>query len=247
MAQEPQKENLENILSALRDEQRTVREQAIDRLGIYVNSAGSEAENDHLTEAEALKAWDEARTQQLQDSRIAEALLVSIDDPSDRVRCVSALLLGDVLTPEAQESLIRHLLHDPARNVRTVSVMALGHLPYTTRKMEAFIAALQDSEDTVVSGACGDLGRIGNPQAIEPLQNVLSHPSWEVRFKAGEALVRLKAVNLRVVHLLDELNRQPEAHEYNEIMGKANKLNPPEAQALTTQAVLDQARHLLNP
>jgi hypothetical protein len=52
---------------------------------------------------------------------------------------------------------------------------------------------------------------------------------------------------LHVVNLLEQLNHQPEAHERNEIVQQVNEFNPPEAQAQTTQAVLDQARRLLNP
>jgi HEAT repeat protein len=247
MDPEPQKENLEAILCALRDEQAMVREQAIEHLEIYANSVGNEAHNGTLTEAEALKAWDRARIQRLQDSRIVAALLVAIDDPSARLRAKTALLLGHAEIPEAQEALLQHLQSDPEKQVRMMCVWGLRYLPDSAQKTQGFISALHDPHYQVVFPACKSLGEIGEPQAIEPLRAVLSHSYWGVRFRACEALVRLKAVDLYVVNLLEELIGQPETQQHNEIVQKVNELNAPEAQAQTVQAVLDQARRLLNP
>src|SRR5260221_3530841 len=150
MTNEPHKDNLEDILNALQDEQTTVREQAIQRLQSYVNSAGSEGENNTLTKAQAHEVWGRARIQQLQDSRIVEALLVAIEDPSARVRASTAFLLGDVTSSEAQEALIRHLRNDPMHQVRMMCVGSLGYRPYSPLKVQGFISVLQDPHYQVV-------------------------------------------------------------------------------------------------
>lgn len=98
MAHEPQKYNLEDILSALQDEQAMVREQAITRLEAYANLAGNEATYDTLSEAEAIKAWRKSRAQRMQDSRIVPAIMVAIEDSSARLRAHTALFLGSALS-----------------------------------------------------------------------------------------------------------------------------------------------------
>src|SRR5579871_1302885 len=80
MANKPGKDNLEDILCALRHEQATIREQAIQRLNTYANSAGGNTNDNTLTGAEAWEAGRRAIRQTLQQSLIVEALLIAIDD-----------------------------------------------------------------------------------------------------------------------------------------------------------------------
>lgn len=100
-----------------------------------------------------------------------------------------------------------------------------------------------------------DQGRLSDPLGWVVKEQVIhGRPgvcySWEVRFAACEALVRLGAVDAEMVALLEELNRQPEAKEHNQIVRSVNDL---EAQcggtggetAQTTQEVLEQARRAL--
>ena len=215
MADDPKHDDLNDILSALRDEETAVREQAIQRLQRYANTAGG-FQDDTLTEVEALEEWGKARKQSLQQRSIVEALLIAIDDSSSRVRAWAALMLRHPTTPEAQAALLRHLREDPNEQVRMMCVASLDSTPYSPEKVDGFIDALQDPHYQVVFPACQFLGKLGDPKAIEPLRAVLSNPSWNVRFEACEALVRLRAVDLPLVSLLERLNRQPEADRHNE-------------------------------
>lgn len=248
MAYIPEDDTLEEILIALRDEETAIREKAIVRLECYVNTAGSPP-SDSLTKAEALEEWGRNRKTRLQEMSIVEGLLSAIDDPSDRVRSHASLMLGHPTAPEAQAALLRHLREDPVDQVRAVCAIALSNSPDTPRKVQGFIDALQDSRDLVVSSACLYLGKIGDSQAIEPLRAVLSHSSWDVRFKACEALVRLQAVDPHIVSLLEELNQQAAADKHNETVRKVNKLSaefvPTAERARSTQEVLDEARRAL--
>lgn len=246
MTHEPQKDTLEDILSTLQDEQETVRQHSLQRLHAYFICAGGPMENGTITQA-AKEAGDKAVTQQLQDREIVPLLLGAMEDTSARIRACTALVLGHVTNAEAQEALIQHLQDDPAHQVRHMCVAGLRNRSNSQRKMQGLIAALQDEHYTVVFPACLSLGQIGDPQAIEPLRCVLSHSSWNVRFYACQALVRLNSVNLPVVNLLEELTQQPEAQQHNELMQKVNKLTDSEGQAQTVQTVLDQARRLLSP
>jgi len=253
MANKPGKDNLEDILCALRHEQATIREQAIQRLNTYANSAGGNTNDNTLTGAEAWEAGRRAIRQTLQQSLIVEALLIAIDELSVQVRAYAASMLGHLTVLEAQEALLWHLRNDPSDKVRIVCAWALPSIPDSPRVVEAFIAALQDSSDAVVSFACITLGEKGGRQAIEPLRRMLVHPSWNVRFHSCKALVTLEAVDHQVVDVLGVLNQQPEAEEYNDF--KVNQKENPDLydpwglhkdkQAQTTQVVLDQARRAL--
>lgn len=244
----PNHDNLEEILVGLQAEETTVRERAIDRLHSYTCRVAA-PRNDALTQAEAIEEWGRKHRQCFQERSIVEALLAAIDDPSVRVRRYAALMLGHPTAPEAQASLLRHLREDPVENVRTICAMSLDSSPNTPQKVQGFMDALRDANHRVVSPACKSLGKLGDPRAVEPLRAVLSHPCWNVRFKACEALVRLQAADLRLVSLLEELNQQAEADIYNESVHKRNELSaefmPTAARAQTTEEVLDQARRAL--
>src|SRR5437868_602598 len=99
MTDETETGNLDEILSALRHDEAKIREQAIQRLVLYAGSATSKIESDALTGPEGLAAWRAARRQILRQSRIVEALLIAIDDPSFRIRATTALMLGEATIP----------------------------------------------------------------------------------------------------------------------------------------------------
>jgi HEAT repeat protein len=236
----PEKDNLEDILSDLRHEQLERREFAMKRLEIYSFRFGHEKEPD------SLEAAFRVRTRLLQDSRIVEALLIAIGDQSTRIRAGAAILLGHSELPEVQKPLIRLLRNDPVSKVRMACNLGLQSTPNSPEKTVGYISALYDPHDTLVSSSCYVLWQIGDKQAIEPLRTVLTHSCWDVRFGACEALVRLNAIDLQVVNILEELNQQPEAEHHNQWMltidSQTTQYDP---QSRTTQAVLERARRAL--
>lgn len=265
-ADEMTDENIEKTLIALQHEQASVRYEAIRRLHVFFLRAGTEEDhrldsragrdsgNDTRSDAEKLKAMGIAQKQFVQQKRIAEALLVAIDDPSARVRLSAVLMLQHVQSAEAEESLIRHLQSDSSNDIRAFCCSGLNSTSHSPQKRDAWIAALQDSYDQVVSFACSALGKLGDRQAIDPLRTVLAHPSWKVRFHACEALLHLQAVDSEIVNLLEKLDQEPEAAEHNRMLAKIHELHESiahyrsetEKEALfarTTQAVLERARN----
>ena len=113
MPTERESNNLEEILSALRDERSEVREQAIYDLFTYANRPASEATIDwsSLDKGQTIEALNMARTRLLHDRRIVETLLLTIKDSSPYVRTWTALLLDTSTMAESQKTLIRYL-HD---------------------------------------------------------------------------------------------------------------------------------------
>lgn len=68
----------------------------------------------------------------------------------------------------------------------------------------ALILMLQDGNPTIAGEAAEALGMLGVPQAVGPLQQLLSHPEDEVAVRAAEALARMgswggKRVLLRLI------------------------------------------------
>jgi HEAT repeat protein len=249
MTDKSEPDNLADILHALRHEQIGVREQAIERLRDYANSATSDTHDDTSNWVEAFQAWDRVRTQRLQQRGVVETLLRTMEDVSDQIRARTASLLGSVVAPGTQEALARHLQNDPSPRVRLVCAWMLRTSSASPVTVDALIAALQDPYDSVISSVCKALGECDDMRVVEPLCAVLTHSSWNVRYSGCAALVRLNAVDPSLVSLLGELNRHPEAQAHNEMIISGNELTaqyePGSALGLTTQEMLDQARRAL--
>ncbi len=127
------------------------------------------------------------------------ALIRASDDPVPLVRATVVKALGQLQTLYAAKHLAT-MLDDPSPMVRTVVIWGLGHSRY-----EAAVPALAALAVTPVSPVdaptCMDclyerpepaaviaLGRIGGPDAVAALIEVLGNPSWVNRAIAAEAL-----------------------------------------------------------
>lgn len=243
-------EELQKIIAELADPDHGRRETAMMRLKRFVNVAAEDGMVvDGMPTDEQLNSWHSAEQRVLNKPQIAEALIRAIDDDQAKIRALAAIELRDIEAREAERALVNHLRHDPHHQVRMMCVSSLR-----SRKpcppVEVFIEALDDPHAEVVYVACKALGDLEDPRAVIPLRRMTNHESWNVRFNACEALVRLRAVDAEVVAELEALAQLPEAAEHDEIMQKVVRMDklvggtfkqPP-----TTRAVLNHARRLLN-
>lgn len=264
MADIPGQDSLDAILLALQHERDRVRYQALDRLRTFAYAAKRDEEEEALPPTNIDQLWDNDPARIYQRKRVVEALLTALKDPSARIRAYVAVLLWKVKTLEVQSALLRHLRNDPSDFVRRSCAIGLQWNPDSPQRREGLIAALHDPSRDVLVPVIQALGKLGDTEAVAPLHTVLKHPSWDVRFRACETLVHLRAVDQDVVHLLEELNQGAEAEEYNQMAtsldeqledldmrlrkeyGLAEPTEPePDAHMETTHAVLEQARRLL--
>ncbi|MBV9469042.1 MAG: HEAT repeat domain-containing protein [Abitibacteriaceae bacterium] len=80
---------------------------------------------------------------------------------------------------------------------------------------KAYIHALSDKNEKVVSIACGELGSQPSKDAVTALFTMLSHPSWRIRLEVCKSLIKLKAADGRVVSTLEKMTQEPEAIKYD--------------------------------
>ena len=241
------RKELGRVRAELRTGTASEREKAIQDLHRLVNAAAENAGSADMTLRERMDAWWLARHEVVTLPEIAEALIEAMEDSSVRVRGTTTLMLSDVRTEDADAALIHHLLTDPVAHVR---VICCGTLRRSSEPhiVEAYIAALGDSEARVVFSACAALGLSGDIRSVEPLRKVLNHPHWNVRYYAAEALVELGSVDESLVALLEELVTQPEADKHDEIITSANEINNEggsSRRSLTTREVSQKARQRL--
>jgi HEAT repeat protein len=209
---------LELALDELANEDESVRLAGTKRLHRLVNQSASRLSGipgpENLAQDRLLHA---AVIDVINRDEISAAVLCALDDPSVDVRMQAAIMANNLTTPDAEATLIRHLLTDPVSGARALCAMAL--LDKSSQPVrDAFLVALKDQRSTVVSTACTGLKRIGSDAAIEPLRWVLNHPGWFVRFNACEALFALGAVDRQVITSLERLADEPEAANYDHMV-----------------------------
>lgn len=153
------------------------------------------------------------------DTRVVTALVRALDDPDDGLRGTVAMLLGQI--GARGDLLLAHLQNDPSPTVRYWCLR--NFWPGDTRALEAYAAALEDSDDRVLIEACIKVGlmrrQICTPfkdEVVPALRRLLEHPTWRVRFQACEAFYKIGAVEERIVTTLEELRGQPAAVEYDD-------------------------------
>jgi hypothetical protein len=92
------------------------------------------------------------------------------------------------------------------------------------------------------------LGNVGDSRAVEPLQRLLDHSTWFVRYCACEALITLHAVNVRVVAELESLLTHHRARDYDYLArsGDCAVFGEEGGAPLTLEKVLEKARNALS-
>jgi HEAT repeat protein len=97
--------------------------------------------------------------------------------------------------PEIEGELVRILGHDPDAVWRGRAAMALGYVGGDP-SVEALIRAMGDAP-IVAMEAAASLGRLGRPDAVEPLCQALRSPDVNVRASASTALGNFKNATAR--------------------------------------------------
>jgi hypothetical protein len=187
------------------------------------------------------------------DARVVSALVRALDDPDDKFRSTVVFLLG--ILGARYDLLLAHLKNDASAAVR---YKCLRHIwPDNPRAPEAYRAALEDSDDGVLLEACVKIGlmRRNIPDAwrdeiVPALRRLLEHSSGSVRYEACESLHKIRAVGQRVVTILEELHRQPEAVDFNNRIRWNRGWNPARREYppwhFTTEELLQAARNALS-
>jgi hypothetical protein len=241
-------EDLKEALHDLASEDAAVSEGAIQRLrGLVARAAKEETAGADPEIAGGQRPFDEARHRILNRPEIASALIGALEAPSARVRAKAALLLWHVDSSETESALIHHVRHDAVDHVRMICVRALGDRR-SPAVWNALVQALRDPQEKVVSGVCIKLGVWCAVGAVEPLQRLLDHPAWHVRYRSCQSLINLDAVDERLIAALETLVSPPEAAMHDEIIVDANEhreelgLGP--EPWLTCAETLEQARRM---
>jgi len=196
---------------------------------------------------------------------------VLLDDPKIEVRQAAARALGKTGHPAALPYLMEALHdsywwyeHEYAAGDLLSAIENMG-----TAAVRRLTEALQDKEGTVRKFAAGLLGRLGDPEAIEPLGmalydlhhevgkvaaeslarfgspalgilvEALSHPEIWIRIHAIEALARIK--DARVTPILLQMLNDPERDVKKRVIQSLGNLRDPRAISALQEIVADRA------
>jgi HEAT repeat protein len=130
--------------------------------------------------------------------------LLSSEDAHSRSQ--AALTLGKAADPVALPALIHTLLHDPNLSVHEDAAWAVAR--YGGPAVEPLLPQLTDTDPTIRLRTAHALGKIGHPDATDPLINALTLPDPEplVRQKIILALAQLgeRHAIIQIIHMLDD-------------------------------------------
>ncbi len=100
-------------------------------------------------------------------------------------------------------------LEDPRFNVRFEAVLAIARMQPEPRLTQALVNLLDGSELALTAVATWALGRMGGPQAVEPLRGALNSSYRSIRAHSARALGALGDTEIAPV-LLDRLHDEPD-------------------------------------
>jgi HEAT repeat protein len=122
----------------------------------------------------------------IRSSEATDALISALDDEDSVVRGYAATALGEIGDPKAKEALLAALKREDSSLVNMASsLIDLG----SDKVVEILIEKLRDPNPNNRLYAIYALGRVNDPQEIEPLIAVLA--SEEIGWLAAQALVRI--------------------------------------------------------
>ena len=137
------------------------------------------------------------------DAHAVAPLINALDDNNSTVRRFAISSLGRIRDDRAIEVLIP-FLHDDEADMRCAAAVALGELGLSEDRfstppveiIEALITSITDPDRGVCSAAIVALGRIGNLQAVSPLNALAETTNSEwVRRYISEALHQIEEQN----------------------------------------------------
>jgi HEAT repeat protein len=130
---------------------------------------------------------------QIGDENATPALLPALNDESIWVRHASVVALGQIGDTQAIRPLTERILGPPdnewPEELRDATARALGAIGGPA--IQVLIDALGDPDAWVSSAAARALGRIGDPQAITPLTELIKQEHRWVRATATQALAQI--------------------------------------------------------
>ena len=127
---------------------------------------------------------------QIGDERATEPLIQALNDPRERIRETAAEALGQIRGAHAVNGLIR-ALKDEYGYTRQNAMEAL--IKKGPDAVKPLIKALKHRNKAVRAIVCQALGEIGDPRAIEPLNQVKRRdPEFKVRRSAAKSLKTLR-------------------------------------------------------
>lgn len=123
----------------------------------------------------------------------ADYLYKALDSASLDVRCAVIGAIGHVAQEQSDEkscSLLVSTLTDPEAIIRAEAATALAQVNYPPA-VPHLILALQDTDLDVRKAAINSLGKMGNPIALEPLQNLLNDEQNVIQVLAKLAITQI--------------------------------------------------------
>ncbi|MBH0200829.1 MAG: HEAT repeat domain-containing protein [Nitrospira sp.] len=158
------------LVSLLRDQDRSVREAAIDALR-SIGAPAVEAVGTCLTAPDlSIQESASAILAAIADERVLAPLITALHNSDWIVRMHAAKALGRIRNAEAVEPLIP-LLHDKVKAVREEAAAALAAIGDAA--ISSLLKALQHEDWLVRLHAVESLGKAHSKQAVEPLLSVL--------------------------------------------------------------------------
>lgn len=126
-----------------------------------------------------------------QDARAVEPLIEALGDTDEGVRREVTKALGEIGDPRAVKPLEK-MLDDTDEFVRLNALGALENIK-GDEATNLIIAALKNNNPMVRMNAAASLGRRGDSQAIDPLEEVAGSDAQSyIRFAAQQALVQIR-------------------------------------------------------
>ena len=154
-----------------------------------------------------------------------EALVAHLDSPDATIRGRAGSVLSvfhESVGPRSAD-LVRHLRHsaDPSVRLSCAILLMSSDAPGVA---DAYVAALRDPFDKVARVACSEVGHRGGAEGTAALFGMLDHPLWSVRLGVCKALIVLGAADPRVVATLEAMSAEPEAGEYDTLIGECEEI-----------------------
>lgn len=140
------------------------------------------------------KREQEATPELDDDERARWVSLLQVPDVAQRLEALDVLSSSDTPSPGLVTIVARVLLTDTSERVRLAAAELLRDLGPAAKTAEpALISALDDTTDFVAAAAAEALGLLcEGPAVIAALEAANRSASWTLRFRATEALERLK-------------------------------------------------------
>ncbi|WXG39961.1 MAG: HEAT repeat domain-containing protein [Candidatus Freyarchaeum deiterrae] len=164
----------ESLIEALRDEEQSIRQAALESLGIL----GVEQHN-VLSLAEALKT---SETETKKDTKPLDLFINMLKSEKTQIRRLAVCALGRLEDPAAIETL-NNLLKDEDLSVQEATILALASFPpkYT---LEILRSKLYDPKSRIRMAAVEALLKMGGVQSVRQLKKALKDKDKLVRMTA---------------------------------------------------------------